>query len=183
MASSRTVRSPRKTRKTPEPCRDLIFDTVALVNFLLSGSENILIDRYKGRGLVSVEVYEELLAGVSNGRISQGGLDRLMGKGGFQVITMKHGEFEEYKRLIRSLGRGEASCVSLAGSRGAVVVTDDRLARKVCQERGIAFTGTIGILKAAVERSWLSPSEADAILGKMIKAGFYSPVNSISGLC
>jgi len=34
-----------------------------------------------------------------------------------------------------------------------------------------------------VSRSQRQALEADAILDRMIKAGFYSPANSISGLC
>jgi hypothetical protein len=44
----------------------------------------------------------------------------------------------------------------------------------------IPFTGTVGILKASMLDGQISISRADEILLRMIRAGFYSPIRSIS---
>jgi len=61
-------------------------------------------------------------------------------------------------------------------------VTDDRAARGQCSLLKIPFTGTIGILKAAFLEGQISLSQADDILGKMIKTGFYSPIRNLSDI-
>ena len=59
---------------------------------------------------------------------------------------------------------------------------DDRAASGQCTLMRISFTGTIGILKAAFQEGLISLSQADDILSKMIKTGFYSPIRSISDI-
>ena len=46
----------------------------------------------------------------------------------------------------------------------------------------IPFTGTVGILKASLLDGQVTLDQADDILSKMIKAGFYSPVRSIADI-
>ena len=41
-----------------------IFDTVVLSNFFLSDADSLLEARYRNRGLITWEVYNELLAGL-----------------------------------------------------------------------------------------------------------------------
>jgi hypothetical protein len=87
-----------------------------------------------------------------------------------------------YRTLLRSLSPGEASCIVCARERGGIVVTDDRAARTACTEFGIAFTGTIGILKACCQQGALDPHTADAVLHTMIAAGYRSPVGRITDI-
>ena len=90
------------------------------------------------------------------------------------------GYHEEQAQKI--LAPGEASCLAYAKIHDAVAVTDDRTDRECCGRHGVTFTGTIGIHKACCLDGTLSPEEADITLQAMIEAGFYSPVQCISGL-
>ena len=47
------------------PRKQWVFDTVVLSNFLISDSAHILEKRYKGRGVITSEVYDEISAGIS----------------------------------------------------------------------------------------------------------------------
>ena len=52
--------------------------------------------------------------------------------------------------LPPSLGAGETEAIYLAeGTDAAVLVSDDATARSVAKRRGIAVTGTVGVLKIA----------------------------------
>lgn len=62
------------------------------------------------------------------------------------------------------------------------MATDDRAARNSCGDRGVACTGTIGILGACCRDGALTIHEADAALQAMVDAGFYSPVQRLSDL-
>ena len=158
-----------------------IFDTVALSNFCLSDSIFILEKRYRKRCIITWEVYDEISAGISDyPDLKQ--IDKLIGDKVLNLISLSRTEHNHFLEFIGHLGKGEASCIAVAKEQNATVVTDDRTARKQCLLLKIPFTGTIGILKAALLDGQLSLSQADDILSKMIKAGFYSPIRSISDI-
>lgn len=73
-------------------------------------------------------------------------------------------------------GRGERSCLAVAIILGAILATDDQLARRAALYQGIELIGTIGILKTCVQSRLLSRIDAQLKLEEMIAAGWYSPV-------
>jgi predicted nucleic acid-binding protein len=163
------------------PKKQWVFDTVVLSNFLISGSVHILEKRYKGRGVITAEVYSEISAGISRIK-ALGFVDRLMEKRIFSLCTLTRREHDNFIEMINFLGKGEASCIAYAKDRSAIVATDDRIARKQCANMKIPVTGTIGILKASVQDGLLSPDQANEALSNMITSGFYSPVSNIKDI-
>jgi len=159
----------------------LVFDTVTLANFLLSDAAGILIDRYSGRARITGQVFDELTGSIHRCR-ELSGIGQLLDQKHFSLVTITLAERKIYIDLVASLGRGESSCIAVAGSRNWIMVTDDRAARGRCSEKGVIVTGTIGILKAASIDKQLTAHQADDILKKMIREGFYSPVGRISDL-
>jgi len=57
-----------------------------------------------------------------------------------------------------------------------------RVTEQVRAERQIPVTGTIGILKALCLDKTVTAEQANAILGRMVDTGFYSPVRRISDI-
>jgi predicted nucleic acid-binding protein len=163
------------------PGKKLVFDSVSLSNFAHSDSIYILQNRYRKRGIITREVYGELSAGVAEYPVLRF-IDKLVNKKDFKLISLTNPEHELFLGLIRYLGKGEASCIAYASEHDATVVTDDRAARQQCHQMKIPVTGTIGILKAALLDGDIDKPEADALLIRMVKAGFYSPVRSISDI-
>jgi len=160
------------------PEKKWVFDTVSLSNFLLSESVFILEKRYRKHAIITAQVYDEISAGVSEyPKLKQ--VDDLINKRVFRLCTLSSKKRKTYLELIGHLGRGEASCIAIAKEQSAIVVTDDRTARRQCSQMDILFTGTVGILKASLLEGDLDRDKADEILQKMIKFGFYSPVRSI----
>jgi len=156
-----------------------IFDTVSLSNFLLADSAFILELRYRRSGVISTEIYAELSSGFAEyPKLKQ--VDRLIDDKIFRLISLSRREHLHFLELIGHLGQGEASCIAYARERKAIVVTDDRTARKQCSLLRIPVTGTVGILKASVLDGQIPLNQADVLLQKMIAAGFYSPLRSIS---
>jgi predicted nucleic acid-binding protein len=167
----------------PDRLPDRFFDTVTLSNFALSGAFDLLVDRY-GRSLrVTEQVRAELAAGRIRGYAELKVVEQALAAGSIlPADAMTTPESELFVDLLRNLGSGEASCVALARHRTGVVATDDRAARSSCAGRGIPVTGTIGILKALCTDKNITSEEADAILARMVAAGFYSPVRRVSDL-
>ena len=160
------------------PEKKWVFDTVALSNFLLSDSIFILAERYRKRGVITWQVYDEISAGIAEyPELKQ--VDKLIEDKTFKLVSLSRKEYQHFLQLIGHLGKGEASCVAFAKEQAAIVVTDDRSARKQCSVMKIPVTGTVGILKASALGGYISLAQADESLRKMIEAGFYSPVRSI----
>ena len=163
------------------PEKKWVFDTVTLSNFLLSDSIFILENSYRKRGIITWQVYDEISAGISEypelklvGKLID---DKI-----FKVLSLSKVQHKYFLELIGHLGKGEASCIAIAKAKSTIVVTDDRTARKQCSQMNIPVTGTIGILKASLLNGHITLSQADGILQKMIEAGFYSPVRSITDI-
>lgn len=167
----------------PETGSDTYIDTVTLSNFALPGRLDLLIARYGPRAMITPQVQDEIADGIVAGYSELREVETAVaggeftGAGGFSAE-----ERDIYRERLRTLSAGEASCVTLAQTRGGVVATDDRTARNCCFDSGVPFTGTIGILKACVRDDALSLQEADDVLRATTGAGYHSPVRRISAV-
>ena len=156
------------------------FDSVTLSNFALADGIRVLTDRYRERCFVTTQVVDELTRGMVAGYRSLSACLDLVDKGILRAVALDRSERKTYRQLIVHLGEGEAGTIAAARSRHGVVGSDDHAARRTCAELGIPLTGTIGILRAAVQASALSVVDANGLLTRMIAAGFYSPVDRIT---
>ncbi len=163
------------------PEKTWIFDTVSLSNFLLSDSMPILFKRYRRCGVITGEIYDELSTGFADYPNLQQ-VDKLIDDKVFRLVSLSRPEHRHYQDLIGHLGKGEASCIAYAKEHKAIVVTDDRTARKQCSLMKIPVTGTVGILKVSVLDGQVPLDRANEILQKMIDSGFYSPIRSIADI-
>lgn len=159
--------------------KSYIFDATVLSNFLLVDGLAFLVERYRDSGLVSSQVYDELSSGFSREPALRQ-IENVIGKKGFDLITLSPKEHGFYITILGFLGKGEASCIAHARFSPCVVVSDDKACRRTCDLCKIKYTGTIGILSAACDDRQLSIEKADLMLAAMIQAGFYSPVRKIS---
>ena len=70
-----------------------------------------------------------------------------------------------------SLGPGEVEAIQLAEStKGALLIMDDRLARREAQRRQLAYVGTVRLLLLAEQRSVID--DAEALIERMAKHGY-----------
>ncbi len=67
-------------------------------------------------------------------------------------------EVDAFVRFAMELDDGEASCLATAMSRGWIVATDDRKARRIASENGIALISTPELIQRWVDAR--SPSKA-----------------------
>ena len=75
------------------------------------------------------------------------------------------------ERFPRSLGRGEIEAIQLALDAGsALLIMDDRLARREALRRGLDYMGTAGLLHLAEQRSVVD--DAGRLLRRMATAGY-----------
>lgn len=164
---------------------DLFFiDTVSLSNFALIRRLDLLAARYGRRLHITIEVRNEVAAGVVAG---YQGLEAVEAALQQKVFTLgkpsdSPEERQYFQSLLRVLSPGEASCMVAARFRGGVVITDDRAARLGCADAGIRCTGTVGVLLACCRDGRLYVGAADDVLKAMIAQGYRSPVVRVSDL-
>ena len=155
----------------------IVVDNTVLSNFALIGREDLLKKLFGDTLAASDDVLKELFAGESKGIVPRRDWHWL------PVLSLQtETERLAFATLRERLGRGEASCMSLAISRNLRMLTDDRDARIIAHRRNVPVSGTIGVLVLAVKRSVLSRDEANTLLAKMIEKGYYSPYREIDAL-
>ena len=74
-------------------------------------------------------------------------------------------------RYPRSLGAGEVEAVRLGESiEDALLIVDDRLARREAHRRDVAYMGTVRVLLLAEQRGFIE--NADAVVERMATHGY-----------
>ena len=129
---------------------DYIFDTTVLSNFALAGRPDLLERRYKVTAFTTVEVVNELRKGVKAGYAYLESILRHIesfdADGWLRILVPESAvEHRVQAEFDEVLGFSEASCLTLAISRGLTFATDDLAARRLAQAREVPLTGTCGI--------------------------------------
>lgn len=153
-----------------------VIDTTALSNFTLIERPELIQIALRGEGVTTAVVLTELKVGESLGLIPACDWSRL------PVVQLTPAEDSLYEKLRRVLGDGEASYLAVAMTRQAVLVTDDRQARRLAVEGEIWVSGTIGLLLMLIRDGHLVPLEGNAMLSEMIAHGYRSPVRDLLAL-
>ncbi len=154
----------------------ILLDTTVLSNFALVGRPDLLRLALGSEVAATPQVMAEIMAGVALGRVPETDLEWL------KVVALSEVEEESYQRFLRHLNQGEAACLAVAAHRPARVLTDDRDARAFAVRRGIAISGTLGVLVRLVKSQHLTVAQADDLLRQMIVQNYHSPVESIKEL-
>ena len=163
------------------PMPDVIFDTMVISNFAKAGQLELLRKMYPANACCSGFVVAEVLRGFRQGHTDLEPLVQSLSDGWPRQYDLSTpAERQLYARISVSLGDGESSCLALAAQSGYVFACDDRLARSEAVRMGIPLTGTVGILIKAVRIGAIDLKKANAVLKRMIAAGFYAPVARIS---
>jgi predicted nucleic acid-binding protein len=135
---------------------------------------------YAGSSFITPFVYAEILRGIQRRQNKLVRIRNALKEGWIQEIFFSSEEERKlFESLSVSLGFGEASGIAAAKTRGLAFACDDKAARREAALLDIKLTGTLGILKKAVNAKHLRLKEADRILKRMTPQGFYSPVGSL----
>ena len=153
----------------------VLLDATILTNFARVELTSVPIDLWGDQVYTTVEVLREYEVGIRTA-----GLPTLVWK---QVTALRLTDHEQAiaAKMSRKLGQGESTCLAIALIRGAIVATDDKLARRTAANHGIRCIGTVGILRSCIQQGLLSQSKAQIKLEEMIAAGYYSPILNLEG--
>jgi predicted nucleic acid-binding protein len=138
------------------------FDANSIVDFVKTATLPLLDRLFEGRALVSDFVVNELAAASIEWKSAN-------------VVTLTSEEelqlFEDIRKNNPPLGAGEVGAITVARLRNAGLISNDRQARRAAGELGISVSGSLAILRYAVESAVISGEEAVRILSEMIVAG------------
>lgn len=162
-----------------------VINNTVLSNFSLVGRMDILRKLF-GKVYITHEVREEVLRGIEEGYAFLEGAETEVGIGKDAWLELigfdKPQEEQSFREYARKLGYGEASCLALARHRRWLVLTDDRAARQILRQESLEVTGTLGILKLAVETELFPLEEGNFLLQKMIRGGYHSPYKDLEDI-
>jgi len=162
---------------------EIIFDNCVLSNFAMSDSLHIIENLYAGTSYVTDFVAAENTRGILKGYKGLLRIREAARKGWLKETTLKgRKEKSLFESLSVSLGLGEASSIAVAKARDFTFACDDRVATREAAFLGVKLTETVGILVKAARKKIIGIKEADGILKDMVRNGFYSPVDSVSGI-
>jgi len=163
-------------QKTPE----IIFDCCVLSNFAFSDSLFILKTIYSHSAYVTEFVSAEIMRGIQRGYKDLERIQDSKRKGWLQEIVMRSPkERSLYETLSISLGLGESSSIAVAKIRELIFACDDKAARREAKFLEVKLTGTIGILKKAIQDKIIKLKDGDFFLSKMKDHGFYVALDSL----
>jgi predicted nucleic acid-binding protein len=161
---------------------EILFDCCVISNFALADALGVIEALYSGSAMITDFVAAEVRRGIQAGHAELSSIPAAIRSGWLSAIGLGSAEEKRlFESLSLSLGLGEASSLAVAHLRGCQLASDDLVARREARALGIKLTGTVGILRKAVEAGLLDRRTADRHLKKMVEHGFYSPAKSISG--
>jgi predicted nucleic acid-binding protein len=164
----------------------VISNTTVLANFAATGTLDSLRNLFK-EVFLSTEVYQEIQRGLEEGYSFYSGIEDVLhplNEDGWLRLTSLSTEREVliFSGLPAQLHAGEASCLAIAQQRSWLFLTDDKAARRQADKRKVTCSGTLGCLVLGVERGLWTLDQANEQLGRIIAAGFFSPVKDLAGL-
>lgn len=103
-------------------------------------------------------------------------LARHVNVGFFEITDMMAEEIPLYVELAGLVDDGEASTIAVALSRGLLLATDDRKARRLCAERGLPTpTGTVALIRQYCEATALDHAGVSQVLAAIRNHASFQP--------
>ena len=159
-----------------------VINNTVLANFSMVDRLDILRTLF-GKVYITHEVREEVFRGIDEGYTVMRRAQEEIGVGAGSWLELigfdTSAEENSFREFTEVLGFGEASCLALSRHRGWMVLTDDKSARRRLRREELPLSGTLGILKLAVERELLSVEEGNELLQEMTAAGYHSPYDDL----
>ncbi len=164
----------------------IIANTTVISNFSAIGQMTLLRRVYK-KIHISVQVYEEIQSGLEEGYLFYTDIKQSIypfSETGWILLTSLSDdtEFDLFEKSPSKLGKGESSCLSIAGHRDWLFLTDDLDARKQAKLMKIRISGSLGCLVLSIEKNICSLAQANRWLYQMIEQGYHSPVHDLMDL-
>jgi len=163
----------------------VIVNTTVLSNFAFVERLDLL-ESLLGVVYIATDVYAEILDGLAEGYAFYDAVEHEIqapsGEPWLLLTAPTDEELRLFTALLGALHQGEAACLAIAATRGWAFLTDDRRARRAARRLNTLVSGTLGVLVEAIKSDLIGIDQANALLAKMMKAGYYSPYDNLAEL-
>jgi predicted nucleic acid-binding protein len=149
----------------------VLLDNTVLSNFALVRRTDLVTGIWQNCA-TTPDAWREFLAGIALNKLPAGMW------AGLPILELSPAEHEFWQQLHR-MGSGEGSYPAVAYHRQAILATDDHQARRMGVQLGLEISGTVGFLLYAMHFQRIDRPNANALLQRMIAAGYRSPVNDV----
>jgi predicted nucleic acid-binding protein len=163
------------------PTPQLLLDACVTINLIAAGPVH-QIARSIGCGcLITRQAANEVghLRDIADGEtvVTPVDLTDHLQPGAFQIIELARDEVPLFVELAALVDDGEAATIAVAIKRGLPLATDDRKARRLCAERGLALpTGTVALIRRYCEAQALDQAHISHLLRRISnRASFQAP--------
>ncbi|MBQ9058175.1 MAG: hypothetical protein IJ125_03205 [Atopobiaceae bacterium] len=147
----------------------VVSDTTPIISLLKINRLGLLQSLY-GQAIVPAAVFDEL---TRNKRFEQ---EAEVVRGSSFIVSREVANSSAVEELCRTarLNLGESEAIVLFGELGAeLLLIDEWRGRAVAEDRGLAITGTMGVLLDAYEERLLSANEVQFDVGVLKSSGRY----------
>jgi len=148
----------------------VLIDNTVLSNFAIIQHPELISRSFADQVVTTEQVFQELQVGIKIGRLPVCNWEWV------KRITLTSAEDCQFRQLAAHLGKGEASCLTVAAQRRYRLATDDKDARQRAMRLNIPYTGTLGILATLVKAGLITLTDGNKWLKQMTDAGYYSPM-------
>ena len=112
-------------------------------------------------------VHQELKIGLEKGKIYLDGILKLIGTDQIKVLELLEVEQDMMKNLPHKLNRGEREAIVLAKNRQALLLCNDKLAIRYCQQQGIDNINLPYLLRLFWKRKIISKAQVEQLIERM----------------
>jgi predicted nucleic acid-binding protein len=145
---------------------EIVLDNTVISSLYVAGALTQILEVRAGRWVVPLQVRDEAAAWHARGTGVLFHLNSLDARGVVVFVSPAPGpEGALFAALTRTRGRGESAAIAIAHSRGLVVATDDRQARRSCAGLNppVPTLSTEGLLSRIVIEGLIAETTARAI--------------------
>jgi predicted nucleic acid-binding protein len=155
------------------PNPQLLLDACVTINLIAAGPVHRIARSIGCCCLITRQATNEVghLRGITDGEtiVTPVDLTDHVQAGAFEIVDLAHDEIPLFVELASLVDDGEASTIAVAIKRGIPLATDDRRARRLCAERGLALpTGTVTLIRRYCEAQALDDGHVSDLLQRII---------------
>lgn len=166
------------SQELPQP---IVLDSTVLSNFASVDAIDWLIETFE-RPIVVPAVQDELERGQDHGHLFLAAAIDPLGDE-LPLVEITEEQPPEQPDYVAPLDPGETESLLAAEEHDGTLASDDHKAREIAESRGIAVTGSVGMLGRGVKLDELDIETADEWLDTWINEfGYRSPVEHVREL-
>ena len=165
------------------PRRSLLLDACVAINLAAATGVDRIADTLQLTFIIAAQAAAEAgyLRDIVKGTVvlTPIDLEQYLSSEALEIRELEATELALYLELALIVDDGEAATIALALERGIDLATDDRRARRLCEERGLAEpTRTVALLRSYAESAQLTDDEVRKMLVRVRERASFLPARS-----